>query len=97
MAIEVPLIVLLILIGALVGISMSFVGQTGQGVVVPLILLITGDVILAITVNLLNDFIAAISVAINYVRKKEFYFSRNIVILLVVSLISSFLGWLFCY
>ena len=92
MALEIPLIVLLILMGALVGISMSFVGQTGQGVVVPLILLITGDVILAITVNLLNDFIAATSVAINYVRKKEFYFSRSIAILLVVSLISSFFG-----
>ncbi|MFX1375311.1 MAG: sulfite exporter TauE/SafE family protein [Promethearchaeota archaeon] len=92
MAIEIHLIVLLILIGALVGISMSFVGQTGQGVVVPLILLLTGDVILAITVNLLNDFIAAISVAINYVREKEFYFRRNMLILLLVSSITSFLG-----
>jgi uncharacterized membrane protein YfcA len=92
LALEITLVIFLILIGALVGISMSFVGQTGQGVVVPLILLITGDVILAITVNLLNDFIAAISVAINYVRKKQFYFSKNIVILLLVSLIFSFVG-----
>jgi len=92
LALEIHLIILLIIVGTLVGISMSFVGQTGQGVVVPFILLISGDVFLAITVNLLNDFIAAISVAINYVRKKEFYFTKNIVILLVVSLITSFLG-----
>ncbi|MFX0029607.1 MAG: sulfite exporter TauE/SafE family protein [Candidatus Hermodarchaeota archaeon] len=92
MALEIPIMILLILIGALVGISMSFVGQTGQGVVVPLILLITGDVLLAITVNLLNDFVAAISVGINYARKKEFYFSKNILILLLISLITSFLG-----
>ncbi|MFX1425061.1 MAG: sulfite exporter TauE/SafE family protein [Promethearchaeota archaeon] len=92
LALEIPIMILLILIGALVGISMSFVGQTGQGVVVPLILLITGDVLLAITVNLLNDFVAAISVGINYARKKEFYFSKNILILLLISLITSFLG-----
>lgn len=71
---------------------MSFVGQTGQGVVVPLILLITGDVLLAISVNVLNDFIAATSVAINYVRKKQFYLNKNIIILIVVSLIASFFG-----
>lgn len=71
---------------------MSFVGQTGQGIVVPLILLITGDVLLAIVVNLLNDFITAISVGINYVRKRQFYFRRNIVILLSISLIFSFFG-----
>ena len=92
MTLQIPLIVILILIGALVGISMSFVGQTGQGVVVPFILLISGDVILAITVNLLNDFLAAIAVGINYVRNNEFYFSKNLTILLGVSLISSFLG-----
>lgn len=71
---------------------MSFVGQTGQGVVVPLILLITGDVLLAISVNVLNDFIAATSVAINYVRKKQYYLNKNILILIVVSLIASFFG-----
>ena len=71
---------------------MSFVGQTGQGVVVPLILLITGDVLLAISVNVLNDFIAATSVAINYVRKKQYYLNKNILILIIVSLIASFFG-----
>ncbi len=71
---------------------MSFVGQTGQGVVVPLILLITGDVLLAIAINVINDFIAATSVAINYVRKRQYYFSKNIIILIIISLIVSFLG-----
>ncbi len=71
---------------------MCFVGQTGQGVVVPLILLITGDVLLAISVNLLNDFIAASSVAVNYVRKKQFYLSKDIMILIVIALITSFFG-----
>ncbi len=92
MALEIYHIIFLIFIGALVGISMSFVGQTGQGVVVPLILLITGDVLLAIAVNVINDFIAATSVAINYVRKKQYYLNKNIVILIVVSLVASFFG-----
>jgi len=89
---EIYHIIFLIFIGALVGISMSFVGQTGQGVVVPLILLITGDVLLAIAVNVINDFIAATSVAINYVRKRQYYLNKNIVILIVVSLVASFFG-----
>ena len=92
MALEIYHIILLIFIGALVGISMSFVGQTGQGVVVPLILLITGDVLLAIAVNVINDFIAATSVAINYVRKKQYYLSKNIIVLIIISLMASFLG-----
>ncbi len=71
---------------------MSFVGQTGQGVVVPLILLITGDVLLAISVNVLNDFIAAASVSINYVRKKQYDLNKNIIVLIGVSLIASFFG-----
>jgi len=92
LTLEIYHIILLIFIGALVGISMSFVGQTGQGVVVPLILLITGDVLLAIAVNVINDFIAATSVAINYVRKKQYYLSKNIIILIIISLMASFLG-----
>jgi uncharacterized membrane protein YfcA len=43
-------------------------------------------------VNVLNDFIAATSVAINYVRKKQFDLNKNIIILIVISLISSFFG-----
>lgn len=92
MVLEIYHIILLIGIGALVGISMSFVGQTGQGVVVPLILLITGDVLLAIAVNVLNDFIAATSVAINYVRKKQYYIGKNIGLLIIISLIAAFIG-----
>ncbi len=92
LVLEIYHIIILIFVGALVGISMSFVGQTGQGIVVPLILLITGDVLLAISVNVLNDFIAATSVAINYVRKKQYYLNKNIIILIVISLISSFFG-----
>ena len=92
MVLEIYHIVLLIIIGAFVGVSMSFVGQTGQGIVVPLILLMTGDVLLAISVNVLNDFIAATSVAINYVRKKQYYLNKNIIILIVIFLISSFFG-----
>ena len=92
MDLEIYHIIFLIFIGALVGISMSFVGQTGQGVVVPLILLITGDVLLAIAVNVLNDFIAATSVAINYVRKKQYYIGKNIGLLIIISLIAAFIG-----
>lgn len=92
LVLEIYPIIILIFVGALVGISMSFVGQTGQGVVVPLILLMTGDVLLAISVSVLNDFIAATSVAINYVRKKQYYLNKNIIILIVISLISSFFG-----
>ncbi|UCC18376.1 MAG: sulfite exporter TauE/SafE family protein [Promethearchaeota archaeon] len=92
MVLEFYHIIILILIGALVGISMSFVGQTGQGVVVPLILLMTGDVLLAIAVNVLNDFIAVIGVSINYVRKKQYYLTKNVLLLILISLIASFLG-----
>ncbi|MFX1418441.1 MAG: sulfite exporter TauE/SafE family protein [Promethearchaeota archaeon] len=92
MVLEFYHIIILILIGALVGISMSFVGQTGQGVVVPLILLMTGDVLLAIAVNVINDLIATISVLINYVRKKQYYLTKNILLLVIISLIASFLG-----
>ena len=55
MTLEIYQIAILISIGALVGISISFIGQTGLGIVLPIILLFTGDVFLAIAVNLLND------------------------------------------
>ena len=92
MVLELYQIILLVSIGALVGISMSFIGQTGQGVVLPLILLITGDVLLAIAINILNDIIAAIPVWINYARKKEFLFYKNIFVFLVISITAAFLG-----
>jgi uncharacterized membrane protein YfcA len=92
MPLDIYQIILLIFIGMLVGISMSFIGQTGQGVVVPLILLINGNVLLAIAVNVINDLIAALAVSINYVRKKQYYFDKKILILVLISLIFSFLG-----
>lgn len=92
MGLEIYQILLLISIGALVGVSMSFIGQTGQGVVLPLILLITGDVLLAIAINVLNDLIAAIPAAINYVRQKQYQFYKNTLILLTISILFAFLG-----
>jgi len=71
---------------------MSFIGQTGQGVVVPLILIFSGDVFLAIAISVLNDLIAAIAVGINYTRKKQFYFRRDILILILIGVITAFLG-----
>jgi len=84
--------VLLVLVGVLVGISMSFIGQTGQGVVIPLVLLITGDILLAIAISVLNDLITAAAVSIGYVRKKKVVFRRDTLILLVVGMLASSLG-----
>ncbi|MFX1322144.1 MAG: sulfite exporter TauE/SafE family protein [Promethearchaeota archaeon] len=92
MSLEIYQIIILISIGALVGTSMSFIGQTGQGVVVPLILIFSGDVFLAIAISVLNDLIAAIAVGINYTRKKQFYFRRDILILILIAVITAFLG-----
>jgi len=71
---------------------MSFIGQTGQGVVVPLILIISGDLFLAIAISVLNDLIAAIPVGFNYTRKKQFYFRRDILILMLIASIAAFFG-----
>ena len=68
MVLELYQIILLLIVGAFVGIGMSFVGQTGQGVVMPIILLLTGNVFLAIAINLLNDLITAGTVSITYIR-----------------------------
>lgn len=92
MSLEIYQIIILILIGALVGISMSFVGQTGQGVVLPIVLIITGDVFLAIAVNVLNDLLAASSVSIGYIRKREFRIKKEIFILIVIAIPVSYLG-----
>ncbi len=72
MVLQIYQIVILISIGALVGISISFIGQTGLGIVLPIILLFTGDVFLAIAINLLNDLITSATVSIGYLRKKQF-------------------------
>ncbi|MFW9970511.1 MAG: sulfite exporter TauE/SafE family protein [Candidatus Odinarchaeota archaeon] len=83
---------ILLIIGALVGISISFVGQTGQGVVLPIILLFTGDAFLAIAINLLNDLITSSVVSIGYIKKGEFKIRKDILIIIVIAIIISLLG-----
>jgi uncharacterized membrane protein YfcA len=92
MALELYQAVLLVLIGALVGVSMSFMGQTGQGVVIPLVFLITGNILLAIAISVLNDLITASAVSIGYVRKKQVLIRRDTFILLAVGMFASALG-----
>jgi len=91
-SLEIYQIIILISIGALVGISISFIGQTGLGVVLPIILLLTGDVFLAIAINLLNDLITSATVSIGYLRKKEFKIRIDICITMIVAIFISFLG-----
>jgi len=91
-ALEVYQIVVLISIGALVGISISFIGQTGLGIVLPIILLLTGDVFLAIAVNLLNDLITTAAVSIGYLRKKQFKIRVDTFIIMIIAVFVSFIG-----
>ncbi len=92
MALELYQIVILISIGALVGISISFIGQTGLGIVLPIVLLFTGDVFLAIAINLLNDLITAAAVSIGYLRKKQFKIRVDIFIIMIIAVFISFFG-----
>jgi len=92
MNLELYQIFILIGIGFIVGISISFVGQTGQGVVLPIVLLFTGDVFLAIAVNLLNDLITSISVSIRYIKKKQFKIRTDIFIIIVIAIIVTIFG-----
>ncbi len=92
MALEIYQIVVLISIGALVGISISFIGQTGLGIVLPIILLLTGDVFLAIAINLLNDFITSAAVLIGYLRKKQYKIRVDTFIIMIIAVFISFLG-----
>ena len=80
MVLEVYQVFILISIGALVGISISFIGQTGLGIVLPIVLLFTGDVFLAIAVNLLNDLITSITVRL------------DIFIIIIIGVVSTFFG-----
>ncbi|GAH18065.1 unnamed protein product [marine sediment metagenome] len=97
MALELYQIIILISIGALVGISISFIGQTGLGIVLPIILLFTGDVFLAIAINLLNDLITAAAVSIGYLRKKQFKIRVDIFIIMIIAVFISFFLFLqFC-
>jgi uncharacterized membrane protein YfcA len=89
---EIYQMIILIGIGFLVGISISFVGQTGQGVVLPIVLLFTGDVFLAIAVNLLNDLITSFIVSIRYIRRKQFKIKKNILIIIGIGVIVTIFG-----
>ena len=71
-------IIILLIAGATVGISMSFIGQTGSGIVIPIVYLITGDILLAIAINLMNDFIVASAVSINYTNFEETKVQKNL-------------------
>jgi len=92
MALEIYQIAILISIGALVGISISFIGQTGLGIVLPIILIFTGDVFLAIAINLLNDLITSATVSIGYLRKKQFKIRVDIFIIMIIAVSVSFFG-----
>jgi uncharacterized membrane protein YfcA len=90
MALELYQAIILIGIGALVGISISLAGQTGQGVVLPIVLLFTGNVFLAISVNLLNDFITSLVASIKYVRNREYRIRLDIFLIIFIAIIVSF-------
>ena len=92
MLLEFYQIVILICIGALVGISISFIGQTGLGIVLPIVLLFTGDVFLAIAVNLLNDLITSAAVSIEYVKKKQIKVRSDIFLIIVIGITISCFG-----
>lgn len=70
-------ILILIAAGLVVGISMSFIGQTGSGIVIPIVFLMTGDILMAIAANIFNDFIAATVVFIFYAKNKNYHFSKD--------------------
>jgi len=92
MALEIYQIVLLICIGGLAGISMSFVGQTGQGAVISVVLLITSDVLLAIATSVLNDLITAAAASIGYIRKKQYFLRKDTFLIILLALGGSLLG-----
>ncbi len=92
MTLEFYQIVILISIGALVGISISFIGQTGLGIVLPIVLLFTGDVFLAIAINLLNDLLTSATVSIGYLKKKEFKLRSDIFMIIIIGIITTFFG-----
>ncbi|MFX1378046.1 MAG: sulfite exporter TauE/SafE family protein [Promethearchaeota archaeon] len=92
MSLESFQIIILLLIGALVGISISFVGQTGQGVVLPIVLLLTMDAFLAIAVNLLNDLITSAVVSIGYIRKGQFKVRKDTLIIIFIAMLISLIG-----
>ncbi|MHA1272945.1 MAG: sulfite exporter TauE/SafE family protein [Promethearchaeota archaeon] len=91
MELELYQIVILIIAGGIVGISMSFIGQTGSGIVIPIVFILTGDILLAIAINILNDLIAASVCSIYYLIKKNYIFTKDNFILIAVSALTSLL------
>ena len=92
MTLEFYQIIILICIGALVGISISFIGQTGLGIVLPIVLLFTGDVFLAIAINLLNDLITSATVSTGYLRKKQYEVRFDIFLIIIIGIVATFFG-----
>lgn len=92
MELELYQIIVLLGIGVVAGISMSIVGQTGQGIIVPLVFLFTGDILLAIAVSLLNDFFAAITASRKYIQHKNVVLNRSLFMFLIVALTFSLFG-----
>lgn len=78
-------IFILIGVGIIVGLSMSFVGYTGQGIVVPLVFLMTGDILLAISISLVNDFITASLVLIHYIRSNNYHLIKDNFLFIIIS------------
>ncbi|MHA1292552.1 MAG: sulfite exporter TauE/SafE family protein [Promethearchaeota archaeon] len=85
-------ICILLFAGAMVGISMSFIGQTGSGIVIPIVFIITGNILLAIAVSLLNDLIAASAVSISYIRNRNYLIRKDNFILIIFAALTAFLG-----
>nr|MDO8116668.1 hypothetical protein [Candidatus Sigynarchaeota archaeon] len=83
---------LLVGIGILVAFSMSFIAQTGQSIVIPVVLLLTGDVFLAIAANALNDLLTSMVVGISYARAGNVIFKKNQAKFLLFASISIVIG-----
>ncbi|MHA1148512.1 MAG: sulfite exporter TauE/SafE family protein [Promethearchaeota archaeon] len=86
MELELFQVIILIITGAAVGISMSFIGQTGSGIVIPIVYLMTGDILLAVATNILNDLIAALAVSISYLKNKNYEMIKENFYLLGISI-----------
>ena len=85
-------IIILIGVGIIVGLAMGTIGQTGQAIIVPIIFLMSGDIILAIAVSLLNDLLTASTVSVRYIKNGNYDIKKNIFIYICVSSLASILG-----
>ncbi len=92
MQLELWQMALLVGIGILVAFSMSFIAQTGQSIVIPVVLLLTGDVFLAIATNALNDLLTSVVVGTSYARAGNVIFKKNQAVFLLLASISIIIG-----